>query len=187
MLGGMLRKMWEAAVPAVDGEPHRLPTWVRLLVCLFSALCYRLLQTFFYNCLKHNFVFLSVEGGIRLAVLCHLWSPLQGPLVALPTGTLNRDQRHCAPGLGTLSPVESRVPCFPTVQPPKPLLAQLGSGLRARCRPQVQRPRAHHGPAMNHWAPPLHSGSRELWQMNADPGSLPHPCGHSRCGGAPAR
>lgn len=78
--------------------------------CLFSALCYRLLQTFFYNCLKYNFVFPSVEGSIQLAVLCHLWSPLQGPLVALPAGTLSRDQHHCAPGLGTLSPAESRVP-----------------------------------------------------------------------------
>lgn len=72
--------------------------------------------------------------------------PLQGPLVALPTGTLSRDQRHCAPGLGTLSPVESRVPCFPTVRPAKPPLAQSGSGLRVQCRPQVQRHRAHHEP-----------------------------------------
>lgn len=52
--------------------------------CLFSALCYRLLQTFFYNCLKHNFVFLSVEGGIRLAVLCHLWSHCKGPWSPCP-------------------------------------------------------------------------------------------------------
>lgn len=140
----------------------------------------------FLQLLKHNFVFLSVEGDIRLSVLCHLWSPLQGPLVALPTGTLSRDQHHCAPGLGTLSPVESRVPCFPTVLPPKPPLAQSGSGLRVRRHPQVQRHRAHHGPAMNHRAPPHHPGSRGLWQMNADPGSLPRPCGHSRCGGAPA-
>ena len=110
MLGACSGKMWEPAIPVADGKPHRLPTWVRLLVCLFSALCYRLLQTFFYIYLKYNFVFPSVERSIQLTVLCHLWSPLQGPLVALPTGTLSRDQPHCAPGLGTLSPAESRVP-----------------------------------------------------------------------------
>ena len=45
-------KMREPAIPAADGEPHRLTTRVCLFVCLFLALCYRLLQPFFYSCLK---------------------------------------------------------------------------------------------------------------------------------------
>ena len=121
--------------------------------------------------------------GKRAAVHRHLWSPPRGPLAALSPGTRGRGQPCCALGLDTLSLVESRVP--PGMMRPRGVeAAPSGPGLRVRCSPQVQRPRAHPGPARNLWAPPCREGPRGLWQTSAGPGSLPHLCGRPRWWGA---
>lgn len=147
--------MWEAAVPAADGaQASHLGSFACLLF-IFSPVL-QAPPDIFLQLLKHNFC-VSECRGRHTAV----WSSAtsgphcRAPWLLCPQAPSAGISTTVLLAWGTLSPVESRVPCFPTVLPPKPPLAQPGSGLRVRRHPQVQRHRAHHGPAMNHR--PLHT------------------------------